>query len=324
MNQMVKQLISASIILGTLWLGNFFLPDLLNPYIFRILNLAGLSIILGVSLNIINGMTGQFSIGHAGFMAVGAYTSAAISFYFFAPLLQKASSIPLLQQALFLVSLLAGGYAAAFFGYVVGLPSLRLRGDYLGIVTLGFGEIIRVSILNLNVVGGARGFGGIPGWSNFFWIYFFVVVVIIISFRLKSSFHGRAFLSIREDEIAAESIGINITSYKVKAFIFSSFFAGVAGGLFAHFDSYLNPSSFTFIKSFEAIIIVVLGGMGSISGSVIAATLTTVLPEALRPLQEITRLDFRMVIYPLLLLSLMLIRPQGIFGNKELTWKKSS
>ena len=190
----------------------------------------------------------------------------------------------------------------------------------MGIVTLGFGEIIRVTILNMDSLGGARGFTGIPAWSNFFWIYFFVVAVVMTSFRLMRSYHGRALLSIREDEIAAESIGINITGHKVRAFVFSSFFAGIAGGLFAHFIGYLNPSSFTFIKSFEAIIIVVLGGMGSISGSIIAAIITTILPEALRPLQEITKLDFRMVIYPLLLLTLMLTRPQGLFGNKEISF----
>lgn len=288
-----------------------------------ILIYCGINIILGVSLNIINGITGQFSIGHAGFMAIGAYTSSILSFYFFSHWIPNVSFLSLgIQHLFFLISLLLSGCVAALFGYVVGLPSLRLRGDYLGIVTLGFSEIIRVIILNMDVVGGARGFIGIPAWSNFFWIYFFVVAVVMISFRLKYSYHGRALLSIREDEIAAESIGINIASHKVKAFILSSFFAGIAGGLFAHFIGYLNPSSFTFIKSFEAIIIVVLGGMGSISGSVIAASITTILPEALRPLQEITRIDFRMVIYPLLLLTLMLTRPQGLLGNKELFWRK--
>lgn len=304
---MKKQILFFLFISALLLLGNYLFPILLNPYIFMIFIYCGINIILGVSLNVINGITGQFSIGHAGFMAVGAYTSAAFSFYFF-------SQWPFL----FPMSLLLGGFAAAFFGYIVGLPSLRLRGDYLGIVTLGFGEIIRVVILNMDIIGGARGFTGIPAWSNFFWVYFFVVILIIMSFRLKYSYHGRALLSIREDEIASESIGINIANYKVKAFVFSAFFAGIAGGLFAHFIGYLNPSSFTFIKSFEAIIIVVLGGMGSISGSVMAALITTILPEALRPLQEITTIDFRMVIYPLLLLVLMLTRPQGIMGNKEL------
>lgn len=314
---MKKQLTLFVIITSLLLLGNFIIPSVLNAYLYLILIYCGINIILGVSLNIINGITGQFSIGHAGFMAIGAYSSAALSFYGFMPY----ATTPLFQHAFFLISLIAGGIVAGIFGYLVGLPSLRLRGDYLGIVTLGFGEIIRVVILNMDSVGGARGFTGIPAWSNFFWIYFFVVAVVMTSFRLKNSYHGRALLSIREDEIAAEAVGINTTQHKVRAFVFSSFFAGIAGGLFAHYIGYLNPSTFTFIKSFEAIIIVVLGGMGSISGSIIAALITTILPEALRPLQEVTRLDFRMVIYPLLLLGLMLTRPQGLFGNKEFSTK---
>lgn len=315
---MARKKILPLIIIALLVAGNTFLPSLLNPYIYLILIYCGINIILGVSLNIINGMTGQFSIGHAGFMAIGAYVSASLSYYEFAP---HASSV-LLQNIFFITSILIGALVAAFFGYLVGLPSLRLRGDYLGIVTLGFAEIIRVVILNMNVVGGARGFTNIPIWSNFFWIGFFVVMVVMVSFRLRDSYHGRALFSIREDEIAAESMGVNITSYKVKAFALSSFFAGIAGGLFAHFIGYLNPSTFTFLKSFEAIIIVVLGGMGSISGSVVAAVITTILPEALRPLQELTRIDFRMVIYPLILLVLMLTRPQGLFGNKEFSWRR--
>ena len=321
---MGKQVLLFFSICSLLFIGNFVIPSLMNPYLFLILAYCGINIIMGVSLNIINGITGQFSIGHAGFMAVGGYVSAAVSFYFFAPILNSLPSDTSLlfwvyQNGLFVASLLLGGGAAALFGTLVGLPSLHLRGDYLGIVTLGFGEIIRVLILNLDFVGGARGFTGIPPWSNFFWIYFFVVAVVMVSFRLLRSYHGRALLSIREDEIAAESIGIPITRYKVKAFVLSSFFAGIAGGLFAHCIGQLDPSSFTFNKSFEAIIIVVLGGMGSISGSVVAAIITTILPKALIPLQEFTKTDFRMVIYPLLLLTLMLTRPQGLFGNKELS-----
>lgn len=315
---MVRQLLLFLVIASALLALNFTLPALLNPYLFMILTYCGINIIMGVSLNVINGLTGQFSMGHAGFMAIGAYTSAALSFYFFSPLI---GSLPVMtaaaQQFFFLISILAGGLIAACAGYLVGLPSLKLRGDYLGIVTLGFGEIIRVMILNVEFLGGARGFIGIPAWSNFFWIYFFVVVLIITCFRMLKSYHGRALLSIREDEIAAESIGIPVTAYKVRAFIFSAFFAGISGGLFAHFLVYLNPSSFTFIKSFEAIIIVILGGMGSITGSIIAAIITTILPEALRPLQELTKVDFRMVIYPLLLITLMLARPAGLFGQKE-------
>lgn len=319
---MIKQLLLFFFICVALLIANHILPNALNPYIYMILIFCGINIIMGVSLNVINGLTGQFSMGHAGFMAVGAYTSAALSFYLFSPLVSLAAAYGdfislVIQHSLFVASILIGGGCAAVAGYFVGLPSLKLRGDYLGIVTLGFGEIIRVIILNMDFLGGARGFTGIPPWANFFWIYFFVAVLVITCFRMLKSYHGRALLSIREDEIAAESIGINITAYKVKAFIFSSFFAGISGGLFAHFLVYLNPSSFTFVKSFEVIIIVILGGMGSITGSIIAAVITTILPEALRPLQELTKIDFRMVIYPLLLIVLMLTRPAGLLGQKE-------
>lgn len=315
---MLKQILIFFITCLILLLTNYFLPNILNPYIFMILIYCGINIILGVSLNIINGITGQFSIGHAGFMAVGAYVSAALSFYVFS----SFKTYIILTHVFFIFSLIVGGLTASLFGYLVGLPSLRLRGDYLGIVTLGFAEIIRVFILNMDFLGGARGFTGIPILANFFWVGFFVIATIVVSFRLKNSYQGRALLSIREDEIAAESIGIPITHYKIKAFVVSSFFAGIAGGLFAHFIGYLNPSSFTFLKSFEVIIIVVLGGIGSISGSIIAALITTILPEILRPLRDITQIDFRMVIYPLLLLILMLTRPQGLFGNKEINFRK--
>jgi len=316
---MKRNLLLFCIIIGLLLGGNFLFPLGLNPYFYLILIMCGVNIILGVSLNIINGMAGQFSMGHAGFMAVGAYTSAAVTYY---GLLPHASSY-FTQPIFFLISVLAGALVSALFGYVVGLPSLRLRGDYLGIVTLGFGEIIRVIILNMNVLGGARGFTGIPIWSNFFWVGFFVVMVVMVSFRLRNSYHGRALFSIREDEVASEAMGINISGYKVRAFVLSSFFAGIAGGLFAHIQGYLDPGTFTFLKSFDAIIIVVLGGMGSISGAVVAATVTTILLEALRELQRFTGgVDLRMIIYPVVLLSLMLARPQGLFGNKELSLRK--
>jgi len=310
-------------ICAVLLAGNSTIPTLLNPYIFMILIYCGVNIIMGVSLNVINGLCGEFSMGHAGFMAIGAYVSAFFSFYTFGPFIDELTAthpgmtMMLTKQILFLAAIVLGGISAAIVGYIVGLPSLRLRGDYLGIVTLGFGEIIRVVILNLEVVGGARGFAGIPAWSNFFWVFFFVIAAVMTSFRMLKSYQGRALLAIREDEIAAESIGINITAYKVKAFIYGAFFAGTAGALLGHFIAYLNPATFTFIKSFEAIIIVVLGGMGSVTGAIVAAIITTILPEALRPLQEFTKIDFRMVIYPLLLLTLMLTRPQGLFGHKE-------
>jgi|ERR1041385_4374335 branched-chain amino acid transport system permease protein len=286
-------------------------------YYNRIVVLMGINITLAVSLNIINGHAGQFSLGHAGFMAVGAYFSAFLTFFYFTNIVEK---YPVTQHALFVVALLAGGALAALAGYIVGLPSLRLRGDYLAIVTLGFGEIIRVLILNIEKIGGARGFSGIPQWSNFFWVYFFAGLTILISWRLVRSSVGRAFLAVREDQIAAEAMGVNTTKFKVKAFVIGSFWAGVAGGLFAHYQMYLNPTAFTFLRSFELVVMVVLGGLGSISGSIIAAVVLTILPELLRMAKEVlhTDKDPRMVIYSVMLIVLMLTRPQGLFGRREL------
>jgi branched-chain amino acid transport system permease protein len=293
-------------------------------YYNRILVLMGINIIMAVSLNIINGHAGQFSLGHAGFMAIGAYFAAFLTFYYFSPYvnrLPEGKQQWLLQNGLLLLAILIGGCAAAVAGYVVGLPSLRLRGDYLAIVTLGFGEIIRVLILNIDKIGAARGFSGIPPWANFFWVYFFCGVTILISWRLVNSSVGRAFLAVREDQVAAEAMGVDATKFKVKAFIIGSFLAGVAGGLFAHYTpAYLNPTMFTFIRSFEVIAMVVLGGLGSISGSVLAAIILTFLPEGLRMAKGVLHMtkDPRMVIYSIMLIVLMLTRPQGLLGRREL------
>jgi len=292
-------------------------------YYNRILVLMGINITLAVSLNIINGHAGQFSLGHAGFMAIGGYFSAFLSFYYFAPYIEKLGAGTRawgMQNALLVVAVLAGGALAALAGYIVGLPSLRLRGDYLAIVTLGFGEIIRVLILNIDKIGAARGFSGIPNWSNFFWVYFFCGITILISWRLVQSSVGRAFLAVREDQIAAEAMGVNTTRYKVKAFMIGSFLAGVAGGLYAHYMMYLNPTMFMFVKSFEVVAMVVLGGLGSISGSIIAAIILTFLPEGLRQAKDVLHMtkDPRMVIYSLMLIILMLTRPQGLLGRREL------
>jgi branched-chain amino acid transport system permease protein len=300
------------------WILHFTVADLLDAYFFTILMYAGVNIVLAVSLNLVNGFTGQFSMGHAGFMSVGGYLSAYITTTIATAnpaLLQGGASATLI----FIGVLLIAGIGAALAGYLVGLPSLRLKGDYLAIVTLGFGEIIRVIVLNVDAIGGARGLPNIPALSNFGWVFTWVVLTVFTIWRLVNSAHGRAFLSVREDEIAAEAMGVNTTKVKVRAFVIGAFFAGVAGGLFAHYLRYLNPQTFDFNRSFEIIIMVVLGGMGSISGSVIAAVFLTVIREALRPLQEITRLDFRMVIYSLLLIVLMLTRPNGIFGTREIT-----
>jgi len=289
----------------------------LSPYLLQIVVLCGINVILAVSLNLINGFTGQFSIGHAGFMALGAYGSAMFSLGVgrgWVTALQAAGwPEPIAAAPALLMALLLGGLLAALAGYLVGLPSLRLRGDYLAIVTLGFGEIIRVLILNIDVIGGARGLPGIPKWTTFFWAGLGVTAVIVVSRHLAHSTHGRALFAIRDDEVAAEALGVDTTRYKVLAFVMGAFFAGVAGGLFAHYLSYLNPNSFTFIKSIEVIAMVVLGGMGSISGAVVAAIVLTLLPEVLRPVK-----DYRMVIYSLMLILLMILRPQGLLGTREL------
>lgn len=293
------------------------LEPAIDPYYFSIIMFAGINIILAVSLNLVNGFTGQFSMGHAGFMSVGGYVSAFLTTTLAQSSPELASGV--LAGPVFFGCLLAGGLAASLVGYLVGLPSLRLRGDYLAIVTLGFGEIIRVTVLNIPAVGGARGLPNIPQLSSFAWVYTLVVVTVFTVWRLVNSAHGRALLSVREDEIAAEAMGVNTTKAKVRAFVIGAFFAGIGGGLFAHYLRYLNPQIFDFNRSFEIIIMVVLGGMGSVTGSVVAAVLLTGIREALRPLQEITKVDFRMVIYSLFLIILMLTRPNGLFGTREFT-----
>jgi branched-chain amino acid transport system permease protein len=302
-----------------------------NAYTQLILLYICVNIILTLGLNLVNGFTGQFSIGHAGFMAVGAYTSAWLSMN---PTLREMFLGGPFEAVGYLLFAYVGGLVAALAGWAVGLPSLRLRGDYLAIVTLGFSEIIRVVLLNTEAVGGARGMFGIPGPNEvellgftlspflvmFLLAAFWVMTMFLFVWRLAYSVHGRAFMSVREDEIAAQAMGVNTTGMKVRAFVISSFFAGVAGSLFAHAAHYLNPSTFGFTKSVDAIIMVVLGGMGSLTGSVLAAVVVTVLPEfILRPLQEYTGVDLRMVIYSLTLIIFMILRPQGIFGTREIT-----
>jgi branched-chain amino acid transport system permease protein len=290
--------------------------------------LVGVNVVLAVSLNVINGMTGQFSIGHAGFMAVGAFSSALLS----QALNQyRMGFLPegVEHQFFFILSLTVGGSAAGLCGFVVGLPSLRLRGDYLAIVTLGFGEIILVVVRNTPTLGGALGLSGTPQHTTFFSVWFTVFVVILFARRRLASPHGRNLVAIREDEVAAEAMGVDTTSYKVRAFVVSSFFAGVAGGLFAHFQSIITPGdSFSFVKSMEIVVMIVAGGLGSTTGAVVAAVVLTLLPEVMRAVfisigggnaelaQSIDQL--RKPIFGLLLVVMMLTRPQGIFGTHEL------
>jgi len=371
-----------------------FLPGVqasLNPYKAYVLVFVGINVILAASLNLINGYTGQFSLGHAGFMAVGAYTACGITYYktqalegFFGGIFGAALAEPLT----FLFALVAGGCAAAFVGVLVGWPSVRLKGDYLAIATLGFGEIARVVTYQLDHapvdMGGARGLSPIPVHTNLAWVAFWALVTLVVIRNLLTSVHGRAFLAIREDEVAAEGIGIPTTRYKVIAFSVGAFFAGVAGALVPHFLGSLHPNSFTFLRSIEVVVFVVLGGMGSMVGTVCAAVMLTLLLEVLRggnlpawmgswPAATVPALvvvgallfvlalaipvarrrpgryaltallslaatggalalswnwlgvsgnaeRLRMPIFSLLLVFLMLFRPQGLLGNKELSF----
>ncbi|MEO7427330.1 MAG: branched-chain amino acid ABC transporter permease, partial [Fibrobacteria bacterium] len=246
-----------------------------GPYYYQILILAGINISLAVSLNLINGIAGQFSIGHAGFFAVGAYASASVSYYAGPAIRGLMAFLPQAGQdsAVLILALAAAALATGLAGLLVGIPSLRLRGDYLAIVTLGFGEIIRVLILNIDAIGGARGFSGIPKLSNFFWVYLLVAAVVATVANLLRSSYGRAFIAIRENEIAAQAMGIDVTRHKVLAFALSSMFAGMAGCLFGHYTMYLHTNTFTFVKSFEIIIMIAIGGLGSIEGAVLGAVL---------------------------------------------------
>lgn len=297
----------------------------MNAYVQLILLFVMVNSIMAMSLNLISGYTGQFSLGHAGFMAIGAYFAAYSSTHWHV----FPDSLMILNFFLYSIG---AGLAAAVAGFLVGQPSLRLKGDYLAIVTLGFAEIIRVALLNADFLGGPRGYSGIPSLDSFTQHFIFASVWVLICFftvwRMMLSSYGRAFLSVREDEIAAEAMGINTTQTKVRAFVISSFFAGVAGALYAHFTNYISPSSFSFLQSVNAVIMVVLGGMGSMSGCLIAALVVTVLPEALRPLQDLTGIDLRMVIYSIGLVLVMILRPQGLMGELELSdvvpqlWRK--
>ncbi|XVJ58464.1 MAG: branched-chain amino acid ABC transporter permease [Tepidisphaera sp.] len=329
-------------------------PHLLGGLGRRLALLSGINIILAVSLTVVNGFTGQFSMGHAGFMSLGGYAAATMTYYGSIKLFGSAEFAggyisftgdgafdgPMVARGdlLFVGSCLVGGLFAAAAGYIVGLPSLRLRGDYLAIVTLGFGEILRVIVQSsqdqiqpwkaaeaqnesflalLWKLGGAKGFNLLPSYTTLFWVYTFVVITLIVCYRLKTSSSGRAFLSIREDEIASQAMGVDVTKYKVRAFVLSSFFAGLAGGLYAMDLTAINAGDLGFQKSFDIIIMVVLGGMGSISGAALAAVVMTLLPEFLRslwqPLQE-----FRLIIFAFLLILMMILRPQGLFGVHEI------
>jgi len=337
-NSKILFLISVAVIFGI-----NFLTDSINPYYYQIIIYAGINIALATSLNLINGYTGQFSLGHAGFMAIGAYVSAAFSAYFAPNIIAIVGDGAFGHAIWFIFVLLLGGIGAAVVGLLVGVPSLRLKGDYLAITTLGFSEIIRVTIQNLNIIGASQGFRGvyiyqngvkslemipelnnvpyqfysIPKFTDFFWAFLVVAIIIFAITNLMKSTYGRGFIAVKDDEIAAESMGINTTKFKVTAFITGAFFAGIAGGLYSHFLQYINPEDFNFLRSVEIVAMVILGGMGSTVGVVIAAIILTLLPELLRGVEQ-----FRMIIYSLLLIIMMLLRPQGLFGVKIYKKKK--
>lgn len=414
-------------VLGLAFLMQFAIKPMLGDegaFASRLILDIAINIMLAVSLTIVNGFTGQFSIGHAAFMAIGGYTAAGIVYYTSARMFGddtfadaalhgglvsgmrtaqelSGAGIPLFSKAdgLFVFSLIVGGLFAALCGYIVGLPSLRLKGDYLAIVTLGFGEIVRVLIQVFTTdtlwdvaeikakpwyelpqyLGGPVGFSGLPFYTSLFWVTLFCGITLLVAYRLKESTHGRAFLSIREDEIAASAMGVNTTKYKVRAFVIAAFFAGIAGGLYAHtVGVQLNAQEMGFIKSFDIIILVVLGGLGSISGAAIAAVILTPLPELLRKPAELLIIwpyglavlvvglgllftmpkgsivrgfgkifaalglialllagmaklslkfgvdlsSYRMVLYALALILMMILRPKGLLGVMEL-WSRA-
>jgi branched-chain amino acid transport system permease protein len=287
-----------------------------DPYYLDVLTKIGINVTLAVSLNLINGYTGQFSLGHAGFMAVGAYAAAALTMFGGPKILphlpanfQNGATV-----CLFVGALVIGGLAAAVAGFLVGAPSLRLKGDYLAIVTLGFGEIIRVIFRNIDSLGGALGLNGIPPYTNIFWVLAVAAICTYIVVTMVHSTYGRGFLAVRDDEVAAEAMGLNPTRYKIVAFVVGAFFAGMAGGLYGHYTLSIDPKGFDFMRSIEIVVIVILGGMGNTAGVIAAAVLLTLLPEFLRSFDQ-----YRMLLYSLLLIVLMLTRPQGLFAWKRKT-----
>ncbi|MBC7714264.1 MAG: branched-chain amino acid ABC transporter permease [Rhizobacter sp.] len=281
-------------------------------YYLQILTNVGIFITLTLSLNLINGYCGQFSLGHAGFWGVGAYASAVYGVYFALPI------DPALNMA---IALSIGFVAAALCGLLIGIPCLRLKGDYLAIATIGFSEILRIIIMNTESIGGPRGFTNIPRWSNSWWVWGIALAVTLFMLNLKRSAHGRAIISIREDEIAAETMGVNLFRYKLFSFIVGAGIAGMAGSLVAHDQQFLHPNNFSFMWSVCILVMVILGGQGSVSGSIVGAVILTILPEILKLIGSNVS-TWRVSIYAALMIILMLTRPQGIFGPHELFEKK--
>lgn len=315
---------------GILVLLNF----ILDSYLLRIVNLCGIYITLALSLNLIYGFTGLFSLGHAGFMAIGAYTSALLTMspaqkqmnFFLEPLVPWLANV----EWSFFPALMAGGLVAAAMGFLIGAPVLKLKDDYLAIATLGFAEIIRIFFTNMqNVTNGPLGLKGLPPYTNIWWTWGIAFVSIFFMVRLFQGSYGRAFKAIREDEIAAEAMGINLFRHKMLSFTIGSFMAGVGGGLLGHLMGTIDPLMFRFLLAFNILLIVVLGGMGSITGTIISGIVVTVFMEYLRFLDGPMDLGFfrtdgipglRMVIFSILLMIVILFFQKGLMGNREFSW----
>lgn len=281
---------------------------ILNPYWYQILQLACINGIVAMSLNLVNGKTGQFSLGQAGFMSLGAYTSAMLTKLVFASAMNNVVS----TYALYVVALVAGMIVAAFIGFLIGIPSLRLKGDYLAIITLGFSEIIRVLWRVFPFSGKAKGLNGIQKLSNFPIIFVVLIIVMILLRNFTNSRYGRGCVAIRENELAAETMGIDTTKAKIKSFVFSAAIAGLGGGLYAHLMMFINPEMFSQVKSTDMLLYLYAGGVGSYSSALLGALIFTALPEFLRFMGE-----WRLVLYALILIVIMLNRPKGIFGKHE-------
>ncbi|MGI6109419.1 MAG: branched-chain amino acid ABC transporter permease [Eubacteriaceae bacterium] len=282
----------------------------ISNYLVGIIINTCIMIVMATSLNIVAGFLGEMALGHAGLMAIGAYSAAVTSMWLMA-------TVEMPNILYLIIASLAGGLVAAAAGALISLPSMRLRGDYLGIVTIGFAEIIRIFFINFAPTGGAKGLTGIKRLTDISSAYWIMIIVVALIFTIGKSRYGRAIMSIREDEIASEASGIPTTKYKVLAFALSSFFAGIGGSLYAHYQGYLDPNKFQFMYSIEMFVIVVLGGLGSVTGSIVSAIVLTVLPELLRQFSS-----YRLLVYSAALVLMMIFRPQGIFGRYEFSLTK--
>ncbi len=312
--RLLKSAYPAAIVIALYFLTMLLLKvGLFNKYYIQVMMFAGINIMMTASLNLVNGFTGQFCIGHAGFMSLGAYGAAVITTMVF----DGKNISALAQTPVFLLGLLVGGCVAAFVGALIGLPSLKLKGDYLAIVTLAFGEIVRAVLRLIKPIGAARGMIGIPNYSTLAWILFFMTLTLYLLKNLIYSPYGRAFIAIRDNEIAADVMGIDTTKYKITSFCIAAFIAGVAGGLYAHVLAFIQPDSFSFTKSSDFLVFMYAGGSGSLTGSIVGAALLTVLPEVLRFLA-----DWRIAVYAAVLVIVMLYRSDGLCGGKELPFMR--